>query len=210
MHERFEIPEGDVLIHAGDFMEGGYNPQEITDFSKWFSSFPHKHKILIAGNHDFLMEKQLGRKFLDPSITYLFDSLVKIDRLLFYGSPWTPRFQHWAFMQDRGSTIKKYWDQIPPSTDVLITHGPPQGSLDTSVTWGANLGCEELQKRVQKVWPKLHVFGHIHGGYGIKESDHEGLLASDKHLRAAIQVNAALLDEAYKPTHKPIVVNLSE
>jgi hypothetical protein len=210
MHNKFEIPDGEVLIHAGDFMCGGYDPMEIVDFCNWFTSFPHEHKILIAGNHDSLIQSSTGESFLPEGLTYLRDSAVEINGLKFWGSPWTPRFQNWAFMQDRGLAIKKYWDRIPADTDVLITHGPPQGSLDTSATWGDSLGCEELQKRVVKVWPKLHVFGHIHGGYGIKEFEKVGALTSDKHLRPTIRVNAALLDESYKPTHKPIVVGLSE
>lgn len=49
-------------------------------------------------------------------------------------------------------------DQIPPGTDVLITHGPPFGSLDKANILSAHLGCEELTKPVVRIEPKLRVF----------------------------------------------------
>src|SRR3546814_799299 len=49
-HGSVELPEGDVLIHAGDFTTSGKLSQ-VEDFVAWFSSQPHPHKILIAGNH---------------------------------------------------------------------------------------------------------------------------------------------------------------
>jgi 3',5'-cyclic AMP phosphodiesterase CpdA len=50
------IPDGDVIIHAGDFTEAG-TKAETLNFLSWFKSLPHPHKILVAGNHDFYLEK---------------------------------------------------------------------------------------------------------------------------------------------------------
>jgi len=67
------------------------------------------------------------------------------------------------------------WSKIPDDTDVLITHGPPYGVLDQCPdTYGApsHAGCPELCKAVEKIPSiKLHVFGHIHEGYG--QVDHQ-------------------------------------
>jgi predicted phosphohydrolase len=50
-HSKIEVPDGDVLIHAGDFCHFG-TPEESRDFLNWYSSLPHPHKLLIRGNHD--------------------------------------------------------------------------------------------------------------------------------------------------------------
>ena len=113
-----------------------------------------------------------------------------------WGSPQQPRFLDWAFNVDRGPAIREYWDMIPLETDILITHGPPFGTLDKIAPSGEHLGCEELAIAAQRVRPKLHVFGHIHSGHGTCERD-------------GIQcVNAAILDENYRIAYSPQIVTL--
>ena len=46
-------------------------------------------------------------------------------------------------------------------TDVILTHQPPKGYLDTD-----GLGSEIFFKEIWRVRPRLVVFGHIHSGYG--------------------------------------------
>ena len=89
-HRKFDIPEGDVLIHAGDFMWSGRNYEEIIDFDVWLGSLPHKHKIVIAGNHDILFEQQYSARNHLTNATYLQDSGIEIDGLKFWGAPWLP------------------------------------------------------------------------------------------------------------------------
>ena len=43
-----DFPDGDILIHAGDFSEAGHI-SEVISFNKWLGTLPHKHKIVIAG-----------------------------------------------------------------------------------------------------------------------------------------------------------------
>ncbi|KAK4309551.1 hypothetical protein Pmani_018814 [Petrolisthes manimaculis] len=50
-HLQLEIPEGDVFIHAGDFTRCG-SAAEVEEFNSWIGSLPHKHKVVIAGNHE--------------------------------------------------------------------------------------------------------------------------------------------------------------
>lgn len=94
--------------------------------------------------------------------------------------------------------MRSIWDQIPLDTDVLITHGPPYGILDTT-QGDAHVGCKFLYERVQLVQPKLHVFGHIHEAYGIQE---------DKDKSPTIFINAATCDLRYHPVQLPIIVEL--
>ena len=49
------LPPGDILIHAGDLTETGTEAELEAAFA-WLSSAPHKHKIVVAGNHDSLLQ----------------------------------------------------------------------------------------------------------------------------------------------------------
>ena len=173
-HQKLSIPECDILIHAGDFTQKG-KPKEATNFLNWFSQQPARYKIFIAGNHDFCLEDQ-QRSFYEQEakklgLIYLNDSDVMIEGLHIWGSPITPWFHDWAFNRHRGEEIRKHWDLIPSSTNILITHGPPMNVLDK--TWrGLRVGFEELSKILfdEKKFShlKLHVFGHIHEDRGME------------------------------------------
>ncbi len=130
LQQNISVADGDVLVFAGDATWTG-NIQQISSFNKWFSSFPHKHKIVVAGNHDRLFEENptLAQSLLDPSITYLQSKAATIDGVRFFGSPYTPEFCNWAFGYDKG-LAQVFWGCIPDDTDVLITHGPPKSILD--------------------------------------------------------------------------------
>ena len=196
-HATVRLPEGDVLIHAGDFMTYGDRLSEIASFNHWLTKQPYRHKIVIAGNHDLLFESDpnLARTQLTAA-TYLENSAVEIGGLRIWGSPQQPRFLDWAFNVDRGPAIREYWDMIPVETDILITHGPPFGILDTITPASEHLGCEELTIAVQRVRPQVHVFGHIHGAHG--RCERNGI----RYL------NASVLDESYRVAYSPQVVTL--
>lgn len=196
-HAKLDIPDGDILIHAGDATGRGTIP-EIARFASWFAQQPHRYKVFVAGNHDFGFERDAGgaESMLGSKVIYLRDRLVEIMGLRIYGSPYSPRFFDWAFNLDRGPTIRRKWKQIPTGVDVLITHGPPYGILDQTQE-GDVVGCEDLlDEVVNRVKPRLHVFGHIHEGYGVAE----------KH--GIKFVNASICTRAYEPTNRPIVVDL--
>ena len=195
-NEQIVVPEGDILIHSGDATITG-TIEEIVFFNEWFSNLPHKYKIFIAGNHDWLFERNntIARNLLDKSIIYLQDTMVEIENLKIYGSPWQPRFFDWAFNLNRGREMAEKWKFIPDDTDILITHGPPNGILDETPR-GDLAGCEELRKKVEKVLPKAHIFGHIHHGYGTTE-------------KFGVKfVNASNCDENYEPTNPPVIIEV--
>ncbi len=199
---QISVPDGDFLIHSGDATTTG-TVDEIVLFNNWFVSLPHKYKIFVAGNHDWLFEtnNRFARNLFDKSIIYLQDSSVEIEGLKIYGSPFQPRFFDWAFNLMRGAELAEKWKLIPDDIDILITHGPPNGILDEVPRrdFIENAGCEELRKRVEQLRLKnlkLHVFGHIHCGYGTTE-------------KFGVKfVNASTCDESYEPTNPPIVVEV--
>ncbi|MEO6588009.1 MAG: metallophosphatase domain-containing protein [Pyrinomonadaceae bacterium] len=198
-----DVPDGDILIHAGDATIRG-TQYETEQFLAWFSGLPHKHKIFVAGNHDWLYETNnrfAGLLTANFNIIYLQDSFVEVEGLKIYGSPWQPRFFDWAFNLNRGAELAEKWKLIPEDVDILITHGPPHGILDEVPRKYRieNTGCEELIKKVEELAKnnlKLHVFGHIHCGYG--QTEKFGVKF----------VNASNCDESYEPTQLPIVVNI--
>ncbi len=205
---RHPVPDGDILIHAGDAtMMGRMN--EIAAFGVWFRSLPHKHKVFVAGNHDWMFAKNrmMALSLLNqglignerkPEIVYLEDGGAVIGGLNIYGSPWQPTFFDWAFNLDRGAAIKHKWDLIPDGLDVLVTHGPPMGIHDqvSPLLGSEHLGCEELMAAVERTKPKIHAYGHIHGGYGRTQYVN------------TLFINAAVCNEAYKPVNPPVVVDI--
>lgn len=195
-NEKISVPGGDVLIHAGDATIRG-TLDEIVLFNEWFANLPHRNKIFVAGNHDWLFQTNplAAQKLLDDKIVYLRDSSVEIENLKIYGAPWQPRFYDWAFNLNRGRELAEKWRLIPADTDVLITHGPPNGILDFTPQ-GDFAGCEELRRRVEEIRPKAHIFGHIHCGYGREE-------------KFGVKfINASNCDEAYEPTNPPVIFDL--
>ena len=193
-HKEIKVPDADCLIFCGDMSYRG-NLLEIEEFSDFLRNLPHRHKIVIAGNHDFSFEderKNQAEELIKSSgAEYLNDSGTQIDEIKFWGSPIQPYFFDWAFNRERGEKIKKHWDLIPLGTDVLITHGPPKGILDRIKT-GEEVGCEELLKKVLEVKPKIHAFGHIHESYGMF------------HQNGTVYINASNLNLRYQYANPPI------
>jgi Icc-related predicted phosphoesterase len=197
-HRKIKIPESDILIHAGDATGRG-DIREVTSFLSWLSQQPAKHKIYIAGNHDFLFERDptFSKVLLSeyPSITYLQDNLVEIMDLKIYGSPWTPRFYNWAFNADEDK-LTQVWSAIPSRVDILVTHGPALDILDKTED-GDNVGCKILLQEIQtRILPKYHVAGHIHEGYGVKV------------VGETTFINASSCNIMYKPVNPPLTIDI--
>jgi Icc-related predicted phosphoesterase len=162
---RIAVPDGDILLHAGDLTDAG-DLDQLADFDHWLGELPHRHKVVICGNHDFCFEQNPKQaQALVTNAIYLQDSAVTIEGLKIYGSPWQPWFCDWAFNLQRGPELAAVWAKIPDDTDILITHGPPEGILDMTHR-SVNVGCRDLLERVYQVSPRLHVFGHIHEAAG--------------------------------------------
>lgn len=164
-----KIPKSDVLIHSGDMTMGGA-VRAVASFINWFKDQPATHKVLIAGNHDFCFqgsERDLVVSIAkDSGVIYLEDQAVEINGVKFWGSPWQPWHNDWAFNLQRGKQISRKWKLIPDDTNVLITHGPPMGILDRTKR-DTLVGCEDLGIRIRQLKKlKAHIFGHIHESYG--------------------------------------------
>jgi Icc-related predicted phosphoesterase len=193
------VPDGDVLIHAGDMtLRGTF--EELEAFLWWFGALPHRHKLLVAGNHDLVFESRptMAEWLVPAGITYLRDAGVTIDGVKFWGSPWQPWFFDWAFNLHRGAEIAAKWALIPDDVQVLVTHGPPHGILDEVLRPpGKHQGCEALRERIAALPQlQLHAFGHIHEAYGTYEENGRRF------------VNACICDFHYAPVNAPVVIDL--
>jgi Icc-related predicted phosphoesterase len=195
-HDKVQIEKCDVLVHAGDLSYRG-TEDEITPALVWLQKQPAEFVVLIAGNHDWLFERNpvLARTLLSqyPKIKYLEDESVTLHGVKFWGSPYTPEFCNWAFNANQAE-IKPHWDAIPDDTDVLVTHGPAYGLLDRAHPTGPKLGCQDLAKAVTRVGPMVHVFGHIHGGYGSQNG---------------MVFNASVVNESYIVKNPPHVLEIN-
>lgn len=183
-----QLPHGDILLHAGDLSQYG-TFDEIQAQLDWLNSQPHQHKIIIAGNHDLLLDpafvqshpdreldRHPGKRRADldwGDVRYLQQSSVSVvvavraRRVRVFGSPWTPRMGSWAFQYesrpDSLSSSSCCWKggTVPADADVVLVHGPPAGHVDDG-----GKGCPDLLAELWRARPRVVVCGHIHAGRG--------------------------------------------
>ncbi len=224
------LPGGDLLILAGDYTAGDTIPQWVK-FLRWLKEQPYRKKVVVGGNHDgFLMisyptckeeADSLAevREFLDDEdlegsedFNYLCDSGIEFEGLKIWGSPWTKTFEGMnpkckAFTFDTESELLDKFELIPEDMDILITHSPPYGILD-SIPRGSDgsllqAGSRALYSRLKYgVRPRLHVFGHIHEGYGKRE------FFPTWDNKMMVSVNASYVNERYKPVNSHVRIEL--
>lgn len=190
---RFKVPDGDVLLHAGDLTHTGRLKQMLTT-TNWLKSLRHPHKLIIAGNHDLTLDHdwyltdgkawhinrgppedpEAVRQLLNPEPDDITFEYLQYQSTEFthegtdwkaYGSPGSPWFGGWAFNYDRGTEAEDLAKNIPDDVDILLTHGPPHRILDR-VYAGELVGCKALASRVEEIRPIIHIFGHIHEARG--------------------------------------------
>lgn len=171
------LPEGDILIHAGDLTQSG-SLRELQATLSWLQAQPHPIKIVIAGNHDLLLDASRDPQIATAEntaaserallnwgdIIYLENRATTVTcpngrQLHIYGSPLSARHGNWAFQHARNEDV--WAGTVPQNVDVLVTHGPPRAHLDL-----LRFGCEHLLRELWRVRPRLHVFGHVHEGAG--------------------------------------------
>ena len=195
------VPDADVLIVAGDV---SHDMTDLIGFEYLIESYgrlPHRFKIMVAGNHDVILAR-LRREALDilcdNDFIYLEDDEVIINGVRIYGAPWTPVFGSYPFMLS-AQKLKNKWAMIPDGIDILVTHGAPYGILDRNKD-GFHIGDCDLGKRVRKIQPALHIFGHCHEGYGMVRDNGEG------RMRQTTYVNVATFKDVLNNVDRPPVI----
>lgn len=223
-----ELPEGDVLLHAGDLTYNGTVP-EVSKAARWLGEQTkrYKHVVVIAGNHDWLFQKDrtLAQRIMqDSHLTYLEDKAITIcpdgsqligtgfypesSGITIYGSPWQPNFNNWAFNLPRGNPLKEKWDMIPKGIDILMTHGPPYNILDGVGQDNEDVYPEDDSLSIEHVgcYDLREAVNKVKPKFHIFGHVHAsyGLI----NYEGTTFINASIMNEAYDPEHKPWVFEL--
>lgn len=228
IHGHFpKLEGGDLLIVAGD-LTATHSIQEFAKFKDWFHDQNYTKKVLIGGNHDTFLDGNPSRFTPDSWFSYLEDSSTEFEGLKIWGSPWTKSFPGMnpkckAFTVDTEEELAEKWAMIPDDTDILITHSPPLGIMDEVANYPSgkyeHTGSLSLLHKAGSLKNlKLHVFGHIHEGYGHIDTKKvayclgteilEKIAGPKKCKSYPHLINASHVDENYKPKNKPIRIEL--
>ena len=231
LHGDVKLPPGDVLIHCGDILvEGRGNAQSLVrDFGNWLrrqkETCGFRHVFVTGGNHDSPFEstfpslegKDSGesiKRLLGPGVVFVSNGEVVVDvgksavesqpqhRIyLSAASRGSIGGKNAAFQYATDTQADTIWSQVPPSIDILVTHGPPFGILE-----GNGAGCPVLLQHVQeRIQPTLHIFGHVHQSPGVTT---ETIRTTQQTMATTTFINAAMVDFDYAVAHPPIVFDL--
>jgi hypothetical protein len=134
-HERHtklgNIPIGDIFIHCGDIlMTSGYSSnksglKKLYWFNEWIQSIPCTHKLVIAGNHDTVLEK-IGKEAVQSILTnaiYLENCMIEIDQLMIWGTPSSSGKSGNTAFQSQTFTKKTLEEAPLAAVDILLSHG---------------------------------------------------------------------------------------
>ena len=190
-HREANIPLGDLLIHAGDLTQFSKRSGVIVDFNRWLGELPHPHKIVIFGNHDYALEAEPQLRAQITNATILVNEAALVCGIHVWGSPTTSLYGG-AFGASLAKDRERVYSMMPPETEIVVTHSPPEGVLDGVVS----RGCPELRRAIERVRPRLHVFGHVHESYGLERT------------AKTTFVNAALIGVGGRLDRQPIVLEL--
>eukprot|EP01059_Diplonema_ambulator_P028219 TRINITY_DN46974_c0_g1_i1.p1 TRINITY_DN46974_c0_g1~~TRINITY_DN46974_c0_g1_i1.p1 ORF type:complete len:267 (+),score=52.99 TRINITY_DN46974_c0_g1_i1:49-801(+) len=187
-HEKLDLPEADLLVVAGDimlmdrFQPMSQSKAKVRAFGKWVRRQKCRNCVVVGGNHDIAFE-QLGaeemKSLLGPGVTYADHELLNIEGLQVFASPRSFGVSKNVAFQGR----RNPFGDVPKGVDILITHHPAKNDGHM---------CD-LLKRTS---PRLHVGGHYHWLYGALT------------VGSTLSVTASVCDSSYKPTQRPIVVDL--
>lgn len=176
-HHLLNVPEADIAIFSGDcsnHRDPQKNEPAVRSFIDWFADLPIESKIFVPGNHETSIAAGLVTRedFETRGIVYLEHEHITINGRKIFGSPYQPSFgKGWAYNVDRGKLDEK-WKDIDEDTDIVVVHSPPKTILDLVLDrYSGRLehcGCAALKRHVlDRIKPKLCLFGHIHNNDNI-------------------------------------------
>lgn len=171
-------------------------------FMRWLARQPADRILITYGNHDLVgyapdtREKMREKLESDRRVTVLDDRNPSVTHrsTVFAGYSFTSTIQSrsWAFSLPRTSESWQYTlDLLPADTDVLLTHGPPQGLLDECDN--GRQGSAHLMHWLLTHGPALTLCGHIHEARGKRERYY------DIRGRECRIGNVSIMNESYSP-----------
>jgi Icc-related predicted phosphoesterase len=173
--EELHSPEDDAQPKYNALIEKSSQKQE-TRF-KAILSEAGKPVLFIMGNDDGLLTKQWEDTH---SIKNINMKRVIIKDVSFVGYQYTNPFVGGLFEKTEEQQLKDVTklSKMVDSSTILVTHGPAFGLFDKIYDMLKNrevsIGSKALRLLIDKKRPKLHLFGHLHGGFGIHGSEING------------------------------------
>ena len=199
-----DLPDGDLLVHCGDFSEYG-TLSEAYKFNEWLGlvkgKFVYK-PVIVMGNHELFCKNNdvsIAKEIISNA-TVLQEEEIVIKGKRIYGLSWMPAFGPWAFMKSELALKELHYSKIPEGLDLLITHSPPRTCLDRDKR-GNCCGSIALADRLleMKVRPRFAVCGHIHPMPNFpKFTEWNGIS----------YFNASQMDDNYEPNNDPLVFTI--
>ena len=160
--------DADLVIGAGDFCNHRENVQEAMNlFAGITAPF-----VVVPGNAESADEL---REAAHVGTHVLHGESINVDGVSFFGLgyavPETP-FGAWSCDLSEADAAK----MLAPcqNADVMVLHSPPKDVGDLTST-GQNVGSTSIRDAIERVQPKLAVFGHIHDSWG-----REGMIGSTR------------------------------
>mmetsp|Transcript_61340 Transcript_61340/g.164749 ORF Transcript_61340/g.164749 Transcript_61340/m.164749 type:complete len:249 (+) Transcript_61340:124-870(+) len=172
-HEKLteNFPDGDILIHAGDFTRFG-NLKDAEKFNEWLgrikSQRSFQHLIIVNGNHESNAPWQKMAEQILSNAVFLKNCCISLRvsksteripsdmcsgrsvNVQIFGSDF-----FWPMQ-----TENPYYKLIPTGVDIVVSHGPCKSLVDSG------RGCAMLLREVLRAGPRLVVSGHIHEARG--------------------------------------------
>jgi Icc-related predicted phosphoesterase len=212
LHEQIEIPDGDILIHAGNFSPYGEHLGEkaYKSFTEWFCAQPHNYKIFAPGKNDstsFSLREIY--KMLNENTHFLHNNEFLANTTYIYATYEEKYYScqihvpvNWAEILEEQKrmieAMKNSWDKELTHAHILITNHAPWGILDD------NKGCQVLAEKVKQSQPNFHVFSGTYNEYGIAKI---GLTTYVNASICSFREHKQVFNEMVI-TNKPIVIEL--
>jgi len=192
-HRTLNLPDGDILIHCGDWTNFG-RLEHTVDFNDWLGSLNYTHKFVVNGNHECSAPWNSQTKEFLTNASFLCQEKYSVPVSEFcpvhiYGTQFS-----WPMKAERNP----FYDDIPNDVTILISHGPAAGYVDSGK------GCETLLQRCCELNKQgklcLVLSGHIHMAHGV--------LQGTGSLEGVTFVNASICGHQRKAVHPPILVEI--
>lgn len=190
LHRQVPLTFGDFLLHSGNVTRNG-TLMELLDFLQWFGSQQYTYKYFIGGDYDSILadlDKTEIRKLLPSGVIYLNNQQIEVGGLHIFGSPNTKSPSGIAVSQST-KVLSDAYRKIPSNIDILMTHEAPFGINDRA------LGSKFLRKQVERILPRLHLYGHTCDAYkhhhvGFTEYINCSLTSQDKSADSGFKLVA--------------------
>ncbi|TIA92252.1 hypothetical protein E3P81_01537 [Wallemia ichthyophaga] len=177
-HNRtFDIPYGEILIHAGDLSTLSNIEYGVT--ANWLASSSCPSKVIIAGNHDIMLLREgypytngsWNLSHSDPDAIHFLCGIQGVTNGVYYLQNNTREIgidrKTWKILGSPLYPSRRPTKHVNSYESITITHGPPRNILDKTQS-NLHVGCIELTDALPRLRPKLHVFGHIHESRGFQ------------------------------------------